>query len=407
MRSGALPNGRRLRAMGFSLVELMVATAIGLLVALAVTGSVLTLGRQFSVVGATVAAQGSAQVALTLIDGSARSAGAGFYNNGARICPTWNAWNGSALVSDGGVWMPARIVGGGSNTASDRVIFTGATGSKPLSAAPVLAAANGASINVSNAGGWAAGDYAVIGAPGSAQPCTLLQVTQAPAVVASCGGNAPSCLLLVRNPNTGLNPGPTAFSDTPTFGFSSAGLVVGPAVVSRVGSTASGLRQDAFAVQCNALVRYNAFTTATLPACTASPLAFGAGVDAIATDIVALQAQYGVSDTAASDVVTAWVEPSGATWGGTPSADDVARIKALRVVLVARSREPDGAQVTAASCTNDAGVVNTGPCSFQDAAAPVIDLSATTVPAGRTWRNYRYRVHKAVIPLRTVIWSDS
>ena len=50
--------------------------------------------------------------------------------------------------------------------------------------------------------------------------------------------------------------------------------------------------------------------------------AFGAGVDAIATDVVLLQAQYGVSDTAASDIVTAWVEPSGATWGGTPSADE-------------------------------------------------------------------------------------
>lgn len=407
MRPGALHGRRRLRAMGFSLVELMVATAIGLLVALAVTGSVLTLGRQFSVVGATVAAQSSAQVALTLIDGSARAAGAGFYNNGARICPTWNAWNGSALVSDGGVWMAARIVSGGSNTASDRVIFTGATGSKPLSAAPVLASAVGASINVSNAGGWAAGDYAVIGAPVSTQPCSLLQVTQAPAVVASCGGNAPSCLLLVRTPNEGLNPLPSAFSATPTFSFSTAGLVIGPAVVSRVGSITSGFRQDAFALQCNALVRYNAFTSPTLPACTSTPLSFGAGVDAIATEIVVFQAQYGVSDTAASDVVTAWVEPSGATWGGTPSPDDVARIKALRVVLVARSREPDGAQVTAASCTNGAGVVNTGPCSFQDAAAPVIDLSATPVPAGRTWRNYRYRVHKAVIPLRSVIWSDS
>ena len=52
-------------------------------------------------------------------------------------------------------------------------------------------------------------------------------------------------------------------------------------------------------------------------------------------------------------------------------------------------------------------VANTGPCSFQDAAAPVIDLSGITVATGKTWRNYRYRVLKAVIPLRNVIWSDS
>lgn len=406
MTESATPVRRGRRAAGFSLVELLVATAVGLIVALAVTGSVLTMGRQFSVVGSTVAAQSSAQVALTLLDASARSAGAGFYNNGQRICPTWNAWNGAGIVADGAVWMPARIVHGGSATASDRVIFTGGAGSKPLSAAPVLAPAVGVDINVSNAGGWAAGDYAVIGAPGTALPCTLLQVTQAPTVVSSCGGNAPSCQLLVRSPNTGLNPNPTAFATRPTFGFATAGFVTGPAVVSRVGSVAAGFRQDAFAVQCNALVRYNAFTTATLPACSSRPLTFGGGVDAVATDIVLLQAQYGVSDSAASDIVTAWVEATGPTWGGTPAADDVARIKALRVVLVARSREADGSEVTAASCTNAAGVVNTGPCSFQDAAAPVIDLSATAVPAGRTWRHYRYRVHKAVIPLRTVIWSD-
>jgi type IV pilus assembly protein PilW len=176
-------------------------------------------------------------------------------------------------------------------------------------------------------------------------------------------------------------------------------------VVSRVGSTATGFRQDAFALQCNSLVRFNAFTTPTPGACTASPLAFAAGVDAIATDVVLMQAQYGVSASGASDVVVNWVEPSGATWGA-PSAANAARIKAIRIVLVARSREPEGTQVSSA-CTNTSSVVNTGPCSFQDAEAPVIDLSGTTVSAGKTWRNYRYRVHQSVIPLRNVIWSDS
>jgi type IV pilus assembly protein PilW len=174
----------------------------------------------------------------------------------------------------------------------------------------------------------------------------------------------------------------------------------------RIGAAGAGFRQDAFTVQCNSLVRFDAFANPSVPGCTSSPLGFGAGVDAIATGVVLMQAQYGVSDSAESDVVTAWVEPSGGTWGATPSAADVARIKALRVVLVTRSRQPDSSQVTA-PCTNAAGVANTGPCSFQDAAAPVIDLSGTSVAAGKTWRHYRYRVLKAVIPLRNVIWSDA
>jgi type IV pilus assembly protein PilW len=398
---------RRAASRGFSLVELMVASTIGLLVALAVTASVLTIGRQFSIVSSGIAAQGSAQIALSLLDGAGRSAGSGFYSNGKLICPTWNAWNGTAVISDGAVFMPARIVAGASATASDTLVFTAGSGGRAFGAVPVLETSvnPNSSIKVTS-GDILDNDLAVIGAPGSGQPCKLFQVTGVPAATSACNGNGTSCAVLIRSPNQGLNPAPTAFTTNAIFGFTTSGSTYGPAIVSRVGTSAAGFRQDAFTVQCNALVRFNAFTNATVPACTQSPLNFGTGVDAIATEIVQMQAQYGISATSANDVVNAWVEPSGATWGGTPSAADVGRIKAVRVVVVARSREADVEQVSSA-CTNAAGVVNTGPCSFQDAAAPVINLSATSVGPGKTWRNYRYRVHQAVIPLRNVIWSDS
>lgn len=397
--------GRRQR--GFSLVELMIASAIGLIVALAVTSAVVSSGRQFSIISANATAQNSVQVGLSVMEAAARNAGSGFFANAQTICPTWNAYNGTTMVSNGARFMPARIVDGGGNGVSDTIVFTGGSGTGPLLATPVMVNTLGANIQVTNAGGFVQGDYAVIGAPGSGQPCTLFELTEAPSVVAACGGNATWCQLLVRTPNDGLNPGPVAFTTRPTYGFSPGGPggAVGPAVVSRVGSVAAGFRQDAFAVQCGALVRYNAFTTLALPGCTASPLAFGAGVDAIATDIVLMHAQYGISNAAASDVVVQWVNASGGSWGATPAVADIGRIKAIRIAIVARSREADGSSVTAA-CTNGAGVANTGPCSFEDAGAPVIDLSAVPVPAGRSWQNYRYRVHTAVLPLRSVIWSD-
>jgi len=408
MKRNTMQNsGSRSASLGLTLVELMVAIALGLIVTLAITGSVLTMGRQFQIVGSNVAAQGSAQIGLTLLDAAGRSAGAGFYSNGQLICPTWNARNASAtVVSNGGVFMPARIVSGGSNTASDTVIFTGSNATGALSGVPVMDTIVGTVIKVSNSGSLANNDLAVIGVPGSSQPCTLFQVTATPVASVACGGNATGCLDVTRASNATYNP--ASFTTNPAYGFSTGNTATSPALVSRVGTTTTGFRQDAFGVQCNSLVRFNAFSNGsnTPPACTANPLSFGAGVDAIATDVVLMHAQYGISNISTSDVVTSWVDASGATWG-TPTAANVARIKAVRVVLVSRSKQPDNTLVTSACTSVPGGVVNTGPCSFTDAAAPVIDLSATSVAAGKTWQNYRYRVQQAVIPLRNVIWSDS
>jgi type IV pilus assembly protein PilW len=395
------------RSRGASLVELMVAMTIGLIVALIVVATVTGVGANLRTVSASSAAQVSAQVSLGLIDEAGRSAGAGFYSNGRPVCPLINAWNNGVTRINGAPLMPVQITDGGAATASDTLVFTAGGATAMLSSMPVLVnmAAPGDDITVNNAGLIAAGDLAVVGAPDSGSPCTLIQVTSAPVASAACGGNATSCKVLPRatDPATGFNPpDPAAAFASPTrYGFSGAAPVIGPATVNRIGLA---FRQAAFAVQCDSLVTYNAFTVVP-GACTQNPLAFGAGVDALASDIVQMHAQYGVSVDAATDVVNAWVDATGVDWGNpTPAA--VERIKAVRIVLVARSKEPAAEEVTAAACTNDGGVVNTGPCSFQDAAAPVIDLSATNVPAGRTWRNYRYRVHRAIVPLRNVLWSN-
>ena len=231
-------------------------------------------------------------------------------------------------------------------------------------------------------------------------------MTDAPVETVACAGNATRCKQLPRatDPALGYNPPnqAAAFTAPQRYGFTNGtGALAGPATVSRLGA---GFRQTAFRVECQSLVTFNAFTGMPLP-CVPNPLSFGAGVNAIASDIVLLQAQYGISDTGPSDVVTQWVGADAPPWDN-PMPADVERIKAVRIVLVSRSKEPAATEVTPANCVNAAGVVNTGPCSFHDAAAPIIDLSATPVVAGRTWRNYRYRVHRAVIPLRNVLWSN-
>jgi type IV pilus assembly protein PilW len=398
---------RRHRAGGFTLVELMVAMTIGLVLALAVSLTMLSMGHQFRVVGATSAAQVNAQLALSLINEAGRSAGVGLFNNGQPLCPSFNAWRGGSLVSNGAPLLPARIIDGGSATASDRLVFTASSATGPLSGSPVLDAMVTAASEIVATDGTAlaSSELAIVGVPwsgvGTPSPCLLFQVTgvTAKSTALECGNNASQCKWLSHAAGGTYNPPAGTFTTEPRYGFDSTGGAVGPAVVQRFGAS---FRQEAYALLCDTLVQYDAF--ADTPTCSTGPLSFGGGANALVTDIVLMQAQYGITNDA-NDSVEAWVDASGTTWG-SPGAADFGRIKALRVVLVSRSKEPAPDLVTAASCTNAAGVVNVGPCSFGDAEAPVIDLSGTTVAAGQSWRNYRYRVHQAVIPLRNVIWSN-
>lgn len=396
----------RAAAAGFTLVELMVALTIGLVLALAISLSMLTMGRQFRVVGATSAAQVNAQLALSLIDGAGRTAGAGLFNNGQPVCLGFNASYGGVIKSDGGPLLPARIVDGGAATASDRLVFSASTAVGPLSGMPVMdaMASSAADIVVTNGGLIAANDLAIVGVPGSATvPCTLFQVTAAPSSGVACGGNANQCLTLARAVSGNYNRSAGTYANEPRYGFADASPVAGPAVVMGLGTS---FRQQAFAVMCETLVEYNAFVDA--PACTTGPLNFSGGANALVNDIVLMHAQYGISASANSDVVTNWVDArsvGGVDWAN-PGAAQVGRIKAVRVVIISRSKELASEEVTPASCTNAGGVANVGPCTFNDAEAPVIDLSTTATAAGVSWRRYRYRVQQAVIPLRNVIWSN-
>jgi len=120
----------------------------------------------------------------------------------------------------------------------------------------------------------------------------------------------------------------------------------------------------------------------------------------VVSEVVNVQAQYGVSDTANRGVVTSWVNATGA-WAA-PTVTERNRIKAIRIVVVARNGLLEK-QVVTASCTTAKGTANNGPCAWDDAdfsAAPRIDLSA-----GVNWQNYRYKAFETIIPLRNMLWS--
>ena len=124
--------------------------------------------------------------------------------------------------------------------------------------------------------------------------------------------------------------------------------------------------------------------------------------------IVSLQAQYGISNAANSNQITQWVEATGATWSA-PSVANRNRIKAIRVAIVARNDRAEMSDVTSA-CSSTINPAPTGLCAWEgipsppmvvSSPAPTIDMSVGTPD----WRRYRYRVYETIIPVRNMVWA--
>lgn len=114
----------------------------------------------------------------------------------------------------------------------------------------------------------------------------------------------------------------------------------------------------------------------------------------VISDIVNLQAQYGVSANINSEIVAEWRDATGATWAA-PNVANRNRIKAVRLAVVARNSllEKD---VVSQPCTGTA----TGPAKVCAWGAN-INLAGTDV--GTDWNRYRYRVYEVVVPLRNIL----
>jgi type IV pilus assembly protein PilW len=120
----------------------------------------------------------------------------------------------------------------------------------------------------------------------------------------------------------------------------------------------------------------------------------------VVDEVVNMQAQYGISATANSNQVNEWVDAV-APWDA-PSVANRNRIKAIRIVVVARNGLLEKDIVTK-QCTTAKGVVNNGPCAWDDTNfkdAPKIDLSTDA-----NWQKYRYRAFETIVPLRNMLWS--
>jgi type IV pilus assembly protein PilW len=114
--------------------------------------------------------------------------------------------------------------------------------------------------------------------------------------------------------------------------------------------------------------------------------------EVVSSEIVDLQAQYGVAPLH-SQSVNQWVDATG-TWAA-PTADDRTRIKALRIVLVARSAQYEKPDPSGTCSATTQAMVATWPAW----------ANFNTANFAPGWQCYRYKVFETVVPLRNVLWG--
>lgn len=114
-------------------------------------------------------------------------------------------------------------------------------------------------------------------------------------------------------------------------------------------------------------------------------------------EIIDLQAEYGVAEDSNGD---SQLDRIGA-WTTTAPAD-MSTVYALRVGILARSKQAEKVKVSTTAPTWAAGAFTmTNVDGTTDS-----DPGDVTAGDPNNWRNYRYRMHETLVPLRNVVWGS-
>lgn len=118
---------------------------------------------------------------------------------------------------------------------------------------------------------------------------------------------------------------------------------------------------------------------------------------AVYDDVIDLQAEYGVAQDSNGDgrldSIGAWT---------TAAPPDMASVYAIRVGILARSRQAEKTKVTATApawaggnfvMRNVDGTTDSNP-------------GDATAGDPNNWRNYRYRAYETLVPLRNIVWGS-
>jgi type IV pilus assembly protein PilW len=338
---------------GFSLVEIMVAMAIGIFGVLIIMQVFLTFQGQKRTTMSAADAQENALVALQTVERDVRMSGLGVVGLG---CTTINAYNANAVPPDFTFSsLPVTITQDSPAAGTDMLVTLysnsafGNIPTKILSAMPDSSAI----LNVDNGDGFYQGNMVLVSEP--PKPCSIVQASQD-------GQKTGSTWNLQHNPggSNDANP-PGGHNIFPAGGYGSGARL----------TNMGNMVNLEYSVQNEKLM----VRAVNLPNSATNPIALVDG-------IFAIKAQYG-RDTGADGYVDVYDNTAPA------SAD---KLVAVRLAVVARASTIErGQTVSPATLVLWSGgtVANGG----------AITLSTTD-------RQYRFKVYQTVIPLRNVIWNN-
>jgi type IV pilus assembly protein PilW len=359
---------------GLSLVELMVAVTIAIITGIVVLQVLSTYESRRRTLTVGLDAEMSAAVGVYMVEREVRMAGAGFTTPSGLLCGNGiNAYYDGATLADG-VSIPfVRITDGG--TGPDRISVmhaNSAFGAAPGTVTQAMASPD-AAVRVEGTTGLTTGDLFVVGSQDGVKVCTLMQMTANPVSVGT------NWTLAHTSGGSKYNPA------NPSAAFTSpVNYDVGDAVYN-LGTF--GMRT--FRVICNDAAAPSLTNTCILGssdaiAGPATPTI--AQAEAVASQVIDFQAQYGVAP-AGSQTVDSWVDATGG-WAA-PSAADQRRIKAVRIAIVTRGNL-------------EREMVSPATLVIWDAS---VDGTARTRTLTTDERFYRYKVQTVVVPVINMIWA--
>jgi type IV pilus assembly protein PilW len=376
---------------GMTLVELMVAMAIGMVVTLVVSRLLVAGETHRRTTTSTNDAEQTGSYAFSALDRALRSAGSaiaessyltdrgvlGCKLNAAGFLPRAAAFPApfaTAFLSGSTNNLrvaPILIGQNQSDGGSDVLVVMAGSGAAGGVSRQINGSGSSTSLVLQNTVGFSVGDITLVSQSGVTD-CLVEQVASIATPTLNVGGT------YYTSAGTAVNLA-TLSTSTSTY-------------VTPLGNTQVGNVQfQLFGVGAdNTLYSYDLLKN--------QQLVQGTGADtsqAIADGVIQLNALYGIQNPATPGVLGTWASPGDAGYDinsvmTTPAT--IQRIIAVHVAMVVRGEYYDKKTVSPATLTIFSGYTNSGGASL----AKVVNLDATA-------QHYRYRVFEFTIPLRNML----